>query len=258
MDLELKGKVVIVTGGASGIGKGITDALLEEGAIPCILDRDAEAINSYIEGLGLQKEKVITANVELTDETSCQKAIKDIVKDTGRIDALVNNAGTNDGVGLEHGYISQFYKSLDNNVGHYYLMAKICLPFLKLSKGSIVNIISKIHSTGQGGTSGYAAANGARVSLTEDWAQELKKHQISVYGVSVAECWTPQYKDWISKNDSPQKVLQKINSKIPLENRMTTTVELADMTLFLLSNKSGISSGQVIFVDGGYVHLDKV
>ncbi|WP_067035069.1 SDR family oxidoreductase [Allomuricauda sp. CP2A] len=256
MNLELKDKVVIVTGGASGIGKGIVGALLKEGAAPCILDRDGGDVNTYADDLGSSTEKIISLAVELTDETSCRNAIETIVKKTGRIDALVNNAGTNDGVGLEKGSIPQFYGSLNNNVGHYFLMAKLCLPFLKVSKGTIVNIISKIYTTGQGGTSGYAAANGARASLTQDWAQELEKHRVSVYGVSVAECWTPQYKKWISQKDSPEEALKLINSKIPLENRMTTTVELADMTVFLLSRKSGVNSGQIVFVDGGYVHLD--
>lgn len=257
MDLGLKDKVVVVTGGASGIGKGILLALIEEGAVPCILDRNDTAINACMDELGTLGEKVIPLKVELTNEESCKKAIKDILNRTGKIDALVNNAGTNDGVGLEHGSPLKFYGSLENNVGHYYLMTHLCLPFLKESKGSIVNIVSKTYTTGQGGTSGYAAANGARVSLTEHWAREFEEYGISVHAVVVAECWTPQYESWISKRDNPQEALQDINSKIPLENRMTTVEELADTTLFLLSNKSSISSGQAIFIDGGYVHLDK-
>ncbi|KAB7530399.1 SDR family oxidoreductase [Flagellimonas olearia] len=257
MDLGLRNKVVIVTGGASGIGKGILLGLIEEGAVPCILDRNDTSINSCIYELGELGQKVIAFNMELTDEKSCKNVIKDIIRIKGKIDGLINNAGTNDGVGLEHGSLPKFFNSLENNVGHYHLMAKTCLPFLKKSKGSIINIVSKTYTTGQGGTSGYAAANGARVSLTEEWGHELRGYEISTYAIVVAECWTPQYKSWISKRENPEKILRTINSRIPMENRMTTTTELADMTLFLLSKKSGIISGQTIFVDGGYVHLDR-
>lgn len=175
----------------------------------------------------------------------------------GRIDGLVNNAGQNDGVGLEHGDYESFTESLHKNVVHYYLMAHFALPELIKSKGAIVNITSKTAETGQGNTSGYAAANGGRNALTREWAVELLKYGIRVNAIVVAECWTPQYEKWIQTLPDSNEKLKQITSKIPLENRMTTPEEIGNMVAFLLSQKSSHTTGQLIHIDGGYVHLDR-
>ena len=175
----------------------------------------------------------------------------------GQIDGLVNNAGANDGVGLENGDYQRFVKSLHNNLIHYYLMAHHCLPWLKKSKGSIVNITSKTAETGQGDTSAYAAANGGRNALTREWAVELLKYSIRVNAVVVAESFTPLYAKWIATFANPEEKLKEIESKIPLEHRMTTGEEIANAVLFLLSQKSSHTTGQLLHVDGGYVHLDR-
>ena len=131
------------------------------------------------------------------------------------------------------------------------------LPHLKESKGSIVNIGSKTAVTGQGGTSGYAAANGGRNALTREWAVELLPYSIRVNAVIVAECYTPLYDRWIKTFDDPDSKLKAITDKIPLENRMTTAQEIADTVAFLLSDRSSHTTGQLIYVDGGYTHLDR-
>jgi NAD(P)-dependent dehydrogenase (short-subunit alcohol dehydrogenase family) len=169
----------------------------------------------------------------------------------------VNNAGVNDGVNLEHGSYEAFMSSLHKNLVHYYLMAHYALPQLKASKGAIVNIGSKTAETGQGGTSAYAASNGGRNALTREWAVELLKYGIRVNAVIVAECYTPLYDKWIQTFADPQAQLKKINEKIPLGNRMTTAEEIANMVAFLLSERSSHTTGQLVYVDGGYVHLDR-
>jgi L-fucose dehydrogenase len=128
---------------------------------------------------------------------------------------------------------------------------------LKKTKGAIVNICSKTGETGQGGTSGYAAANGARLHLTKNWASSFPSSGVRVNAVVVAECWTPQYEWWISQQSNPKEKLKEINAKIPLGNRMTTCEEIADTVTFLLSPKSRGINGQWMHVDGGYVHLDR-
>ena len=131
------------------------------------------------------------------------------------------------------------------------------MPYLKESKGSIVNIGSKTAETGQGGTSAYAASNGGRNALTREWAVELLKYGIRVNAVIVAECYTPLYDKWIKTLPNPEETLQKITEKIPLGNRMTTAEEIANMVVFLISKRSSHTTGQLIHVDGGYVHLDR-
>lgn len=257
MQLNLTKKVIIVSGGAKGIGLGISKVLASEGAIPFIIGRSTEdnlAAVKEIEKMGGQA-KCVTA--ELTNPSECEKAVKQVIAEFGHIDGLINNAGVNDGVGLEKGNYESFVASLHKNLIHYYLLAQYALPELKKSKGAIVNISSKTAETGQGNTSAYAAANGGRNALTREWSVELLKYGIRVNAVIVAECYTPLYENWIKTFDNPTEKLQQINAKIPLENRMTTAEEIANMAVFLLSERSSHTTGQLIYVDGGYTHLDR-
>jgi L-fucose dehydrogenase len=257
MDLQLTNKIIIVTGGAKGIGEGIVKVLASEGAIPVIVGRsevDNIKVALAVEATGGQASHVVA---ELTEPAACEKAVAAIIKQFGRIDGLVNNAGVNDGVGLENGSYEKFMASLHKNVVHYYLMAHHALPELKKSKGAILNITSKTADTGQGNTSAYAAANGGRNALTREWAVELLKYGIRVNAIVVAECWTPLYENWIKTLPDPEAKLKEIEAKIPLGNRMTTAEEIANMTAFLLSERSSHTTGQLIHIDGGYVHLDR-
>ncbi|MRG45005.1 SDR family oxidoreductase [Chitinophaga sp. SYP-B3965] len=253
MDLGLKDKIIIVTGGAKGIGAAISAVLAAEGAFPVIIGRNEEDNLQHLAHIG--KGGQITA--ELTGPEACKTAVEAIVNQYGRIDGLVNNAGVNDGVGLESGSYEAFMQSLHRNVVHYYLIAHHALPYLKKSKGAIVNITSKTAETGQGNTSGYAAANGGRNALTREWAVELLPYSIRVNAIVVAESWTPLYESWINTFEDKETKLAGIVAGIPLEKRMTTPEEIANMAAFLLSEKSSHTTGQLIHVDGGYVHLDR-
>lgn len=257
MDLGLRDKIFMVTGGAKGIGAGIVESLAAEGAVPVIIGHhevDNILLRDKLLGLGYRVHQVIA---ELTDPDACGNAVRTVLDLCGRIDGLVNNAGVNDGAGLENGSYLAFVSSLHKNLIHYYLMAHHALPALMESKGVIVNISSKTAETGQGGTSGYAASNGGRNALTREWAVELLRYGIRVNSVIVAECYTPLYASWIEGFDRPVEKLKEITARIPFENRMTTTAEIASAVLFLLSEKSSHTTGQLIHVDGGYVHLDR-
>jgi L-fucose dehydrogenase len=258
MDLQLNNKVIIVTGGAKGIGLGISKVLAAEGVIPFIIGRNEEdnmAAVKEIEMAAGSKAKYVTA--ELIKPEECERAVKQVVAESGRIDGIVNNAGVNDGVGLETGNYEAFMSSLHKNLVHYYLTAHFALPELKKTKGAIVNIGSKTAETGQGNTSAYAASNGGRNALTREWAVELLKYGIRVNAVIVAECFTPLYQTWIKTFDSPDEKLKLITNKIPFGKRMTTAEEIANTVAFLLSEKSSHTTGQLIYVDGGYTHLDR-
>ncbi|PWT74323.1 MAG: short-chain dehydrogenase [Bacteroidetes bacterium] len=257
MDLQLQNKIIVVSGGAKGIGEGIVRLLAKEGASPVIIGRnegDNTKLKSEMERSGAHVHAIAA---ELTQPAECEKAIRQVMKQFGRIDGLVNNAGVNDGVGLEHGNYELFMASLHKNLVHYYLLAHYALPALKISKGAIVNISSKTAETGQGNTSAYAAANGGRNALTREWAVELLKYGIRVNAIVVAECWTPLYEKWVNTLPDPKEKLASIVANIPLGNRMTTAEEIAATTAFLLSPRSSHTTGQLIHVDGGYVHLDR-
>ena len=257
MDLQLKGKVVLVTGGAKGIGAAIVRASATEGAIPVFLDRDVEAgkrLHYDLQNVGIQSE-FITG--EIMAPQTCSNTVDQVLQKFGRLDALVNNVGANDNVSLEHGTPEKFVASLELNLVHYYSMAHHSLPALKQARGSIVNISSKTAVTGQGGTSGYVAAKAAILGLTREWAAELLPTGIRVNAVVPAEVMTPLYRQWVSTFPNPDEKLARIISKIPLGKRMTKPEEIADMVLFLISERASHITGQHVFVDAGYTHLDR-
>ena len=254
MDLHLKNKVIIVTGGAKGIGEAIVRLLANEAAVPVILDKDEQASKKIINDI---HNKGFFIKTDLTSSSACKNAVNEIQSQYNRIDGLVNNAGFNDGIGLEKGSPEKFIESMINNAGHYYFMAHYALPLLKLHKGSIVNIGSKTSLTGQGNTSGYVAAKGAILSLTREWAVELLPYSIRVNAVIPAEVYTPLYDAWINSFENSAEKLKEVTSKIPFENRLTTAQEIANTVAFLLSDCSSHTTGQWIHVDGGYTHLDR-
>lgn len=257
MDLELADRVVLVTGGAKGIGAAIVRALAAERAIPVIIDRDEAAARAVERELTSAGARVETVTADLADPTQCKTAVDHALSDAGRIDALVNNAGVNDRVGLESGSPDAFVQSLKRNLVHTYAMTHHALPALTRARGAIVNIASKVAMTGQGGTSGYAAAKGGVLALTREWAVELLPAGIRVNAVVPAEVMTPLYRDWLAGFRDPDRKLAEIAARIPLGHRLTTPEEIAATVVFLLSPRSAHTTGQHVVVDGGYTHLDR-
>ncbi|HKF20107.1 MAG TPA: SDR family oxidoreductase [Candidatus Angelobacter sp.] len=257
MHLELENKVIVITGGAKGIGAAISRACGQEGAIPVIVDRDEEAGRKIEQELTGTSRRCTWIGADLTQQDGARHAVLAVLQKYDRIDGLVNNAGVNDRVGLEHGSPAEYLASLERNLLHYYAMAHFCLPLLKKSRGPIVNISSKTAVTGQGGTSGYASAKGAILALTREWAAELLGYGIRVNAIVPAEVMTPLYRQWLSSFPNPDEKLKHIVAKIPLGARMTEPEEIAGAAVFLLSAKAAHITGQHWYVDGGYVHLDR-
>ena len=251
MDLGLAGKVVIVTGGGSGIGAAITEVLGEEGAIPVIFARRAPDAA----WLAAQKNAVFV-QVDLSIDDQCRSAVNAVRARFGHVDGLVNNAGANDGVGLDAGP-DAFRASLNQNLVHYYTLVHLLADDLRASQGAIVNIASKTALTGQGGTSAYVAAKAAQLGLTREWAAAFLADGVRVNAVIPAEVMTPLYANWLASFDDPAAKLADITRHIPLGQRMTTAREIADTAVFLLSARASHTTGQWLFPDGGYTHLDR-
>jgi L-fucose dehydrogenase len=239
---------VIVTGGASGIGAAVVAALLAEGARPAVFDRAAPPPDL--------PQAVFWATADLSSDAACAAAVAALLAARGRIDALVNNAGGNDGIALGASG-AEFRASLDRNLTHAFVLAGLCLPDLVRARGAIVNVSSKTAVTGQGGTSAYVAAKAALLGLTREWAAALAGQGVRVNAVVPAEVETPMYTRWLGTFPDPAAKRAEITARIPLGHRMTTAEELAATILFLLSDRSAHTTGQWLFVDGGYTHLDR-
>lgn len=258
MDLGLENKVVIVTGGGSGIGEAITRLCLHERVTVVVVSRITDHVSAFIAEMKHTQRRCDFFEADLADVSQCERAVRFVEQRYGTLIGLVNNAGVNDGIGLERGTPSQFAQSLTQNLVHYYAMMHYALPMLKASRGSVVNISSKVALTGQGGTSAYAAAKGAQLALTREWAAELSRFGVRANAVLPAEVMTPLYQSWIRQREDPEKALSDIRRRIPLGHRMTEASEIAAMVVFLLSpTQSAHTTGQHIVVDGGYTHLDR-
>lgn len=255
MDLELEGKVVVVTGGGAGIGAAVSEALVAEGAVPVILARRAPDAG-WLAGLQAVQPGVGWVQVDLSRDEGCRAAAVEVRARWGRIWGLVNNAGRNDGVGLGAGP-EAFRASLDQNLIHYYTLAHLFEDDLKDAQGAIVNVSSKTAMTGQGATSAYVAAKAAQLGLTREWAAALAPRGVRVNAVIPAEVMTPMYAEWLRSFAEPEVELAKITARIPLGGRMTEAAEIAAAVVFALSPRSGHTTGQWLFVDGGYTHLDR-
>lgn len=258
MDLGLKGSVIAVTGGGAGIGEGITRACLAEGAHVVVISRASDNVKRFMSEMQNTGQSCDLVEAHLDDVDQCEGAIRHIETTYGGLHGLVNNAGVNDGVGLENGSPARFMESIRQNLLHYYVLAHFALPMLKASRGAIVNISSKVALTGQGNTSAYAASKGAQLALTREWAAELVPFGIRVNAILPAEVMTPLYRRWLDTLGDPDAEIKRITSRIPLGHRMTTLQEMGAAAAFLLSpTQSSHTTGQHWVIDGGYTHLDR-
>jgi len=258
MDLKLRKKVALVTGGAAGIGAAVVRLLAQEGVRVAFADRSqsATAAAQLVSELSRSRHESLFIKTELTQEADCKRCVTKTLQAFGSLDILINNAGVNDAVGLEQSP-KEFMESLQKNLVHVFAVTHHAREALINSRGAVVNISSKVAHTGQGHTSGYAAAKGGVNALTREWAAALAPHGVRVNCVIPAECDTPQYERWFASQDNPKAARASIEQMIPLGQRLTTPEEVAATVVFLASPRSGHTTGQFVFVDGGYTHLDR-
>ncbi|HKF26009.1 MAG TPA: SDR family oxidoreductase [Candidatus Acidoferrum sp.] len=251
MDLQLQGKVILVSGGASGVGGAIVLACAQEGAIPVVVDRDTPAAVRFREALPRASSQCEFVPTELASAPSCKAAVEFVLAKFRRLDALVNNAAIDDGIALASGSPGGFQSWFEHSLFHVYNLTHYALPALKQSRGAIVNIVAKTALTGPGPTSGSAAAEAAVLALTREWAVELLPDGIRVNAVVPFGDATPGGQSWLSTSRAGAE------SSISPGRRTTDCGEIAQTVAFLLSEKSSHTTGQRLFVAPGCVDRDR-
>ncbi|MDP3179123.1 MAG: SDR family oxidoreductase [Spirochaetaceae bacterium] len=242
----MKGKVCVVTGGARGIGRGIVETFVREGAERVwVLDVNDAEFAAMEKAMSAAKGAV----VDVTDSAAVGELVARIKAESGRIDVLVNNAGiTRDN--LIHKMSDSDWDAVINvNLKGVFVMTRAVAPLMMESgSGSIVSISSVVGLDGNIGQTNYAATKGGIVAMTKGWAKEFARKGAKVRANAVS----PGYTRTPMIASVPEKVLEPIIAKTPL-GRLAEIQDIANGVLFLASDESAFVTGQVLRVDGGLV-----
>lgn len=257
--LELEGEVVIVTGGASGIGKHVAEALRKVGARVVVADMNVET--------GKELDGAYCVKCNVTDPASVQAMVEAVVAKYGKIDALVNNAGINlprllvDVVGERPEYElddAAFSKMFAVNVKGVFLCAQACAKqMVKQKRGVIVNMSSESGKEGSQGQSAYSATKGAVDSFTRSWAKELGKYNIRVLAcapgiMEATGLRTPAYNEALAytRGCRPEDLSTDYSKVIPM-GRDGKLDEVGDLVAYLVSDRASYIAGTTINISGG-------
>ena len=237
-------KVVIITGGASGIGRVSALRFAAEGAIVVIWDIDAakaEATRAEVEAAGGQ---AVVAQVNTTKPEQVAAAAQAAHDEFGRIDVLINNAGITRDASLRKMTLAQWQQVIDVNLTGVFVCAQAVAPYMEAQRsGRIINTSSVVGLYGNYGQSNYAATKAGLIGLTKTLARELGKYNITVNAVAPGFMMT----DMLAT--IPEKVLDALKARTPL-GRLGQPEDIAAAYLFLASDEASYVSGTVLSVDG--------
>lgn len=250
--MRFAGKVVLVTGGAKGIGAGCCRVFAAEGGTVGLLDIDEPA------GRGLADEltrsgpgQVRFFSCDARSPAAIQEAIERAVEAFGRIDCLINNVGVHPpATSIDDTSIADLEGLLRINFVSTYAAAKFAVPHLRKTRGTIVNMSSMTAVLGQDRSSAYAATKGAQLSLTKALAVELGSEGIRVNAVLPSNVDTPLMREWAATLPDPASALKRV-AELQVFRRMASPEEIGRVCLFLATEDSSFVTGQGIEVEGG-------
>ncbi|MDE5414860.1 SDR family NAD(P)-dependent oxidoreductase [Alkalihalobacterium chitinilyticum] len=246
MDLNLRNKVVLITGGSKGIGKAIAKGFLEEGAKVAVMARDTSVLKEVEQEL----KGVVGFSADLTNAAERQQAFNQFLSEFGTIDILINNVGGSNGSTTTETDLTLFEEAMQLNYFSAVHFSKLALPVMKKHQsGSIVNI-SSIFGRESGGKPTYNSAKAAMISFTKSLADEVIKEGIRVNGVAPGSILHPTGNWQRRLEENPEKIQQFIANEIPA-GRFGTVEEVANTVLFLASDKASWVVGATLNVDGG-------
>ncbi|MEM6281817.1 MAG: 3-oxoacyl-ACP reductase FabG [Chloroflexota bacterium] len=254
--MDFDGRVVVVTGGASGIGRATVQAFAEHGAKIVIWDVQEEAGAAYASELNAAGTEAIFSQVNVVDSASVDAAAASATEKWGRIDVLVNNAGiVRDGqlVKYKEGAVQKmmsdemFEKVIDVNLRGVFNCTRAVVPvMIENQHGRILNASSVVALYGNFGQTNYVATKSAVIGMTKVWARELGKHGITVNAVAPGFIRTEML------DSVPDKIIDRMVAATPV-GRIGTPEDIASAYRFLASDSAGFINGTVLSVDGGMV-----
>jgi len=246
---SLRNKVVLVTGGAAGIGESIVKNFLEQGSKVAFLDKDNQLGNLLADKLNSYDHKALFKECDLIDIPNLQKQIKEIQNELGPISILVNNAGNDERHNIDDVTPEFWDNRMHVNLRHYFFTAQsIYKDMKKLGKGSIINIGSYSWMLAQGGMPGYTTAKSAIMGLTRTLARDLGVYNIRVNCVVPGWIITERQKKlWLTPEIEKETVDRQCIKRLLNPDDISKTV------LFFASDQSSGISAQNYVVDGGIV-----
>lgn len=251
MDLELSGKVAIVTGGSRGLGRAAAMALASEGAHVVICARGADALNvtaAELQKHATQGAKVVPVVADLASEGGVKQVVEAASSTFGRLDVLVNNIGLARGAELEATTDADWQEAFDQTLFPAIRMSRLAVPLIRKQGGSIV-IVSSIFGRESGGRMTYNAVKAAEISLTKSLAQQLAKDQIRVVSVAPGSILFEGGSWWKRQQADPDGIAKFIKQELPF-GRFGRPEEVGNAIAFLASPKASWISGTTVVVDG--------
>lgn len=258
MKFDLSGKIAVVTGGGSGIGKAIAIELAQQGAQVCLIDLNKEAVETAAQHIQQNKNlaKAYTCNVASQKETT--DVINQIGKDFGTINILVNSAGISHIGKLENTTEADFDRLYQVNVKGIYNSMHAAIPFMKKQKqGVILNLASVAASVGVGERFAYSMTKGAVLSMTISVAKDYVQEGIRCNCISPGRVHTPFVDGFLKANypGKEEEMFEKLSKTQPI-GRMGKPEEIANLALYLCSDEAGFITGTDYPIDGGFIRLN--
>lgn len=250
--MRFQGKVVVVTGGSKGIGEGCARVFCREGGLVGILARGPEAGEALAAELNRTGPgKALYVPCDVADMDQLKQAIDRVATHFGRVDCMINNAGSHPpATTIDDTSIEDVENLMRLNFVSTFAGCKFALPYLRKTKGTIINMSSLVAIIGQEHSTAYCATKGAQVSLTRSLALELGREGIRVNAICPGNVDTPLMRDWAATLPDPQSALDRV-AALQVFGRMATSEEIGRIALFLATEDSSFLTGQAIEAEGG-------